>query len=195
MLSPLRTRSSSFTRNLKPPLISASSDTTLTLSKGRGLPCVKRPRSSWWAKCAIAYGRSRAHGRGDGSPVLATLHTVDAGQSINRILGLFSPKQKQLRIRLADTLRYVISQRLAPKVGGARQLLMEILGHNLRTEETIVLGEDEQRNFYEIIEASAPFGWMTFDQSILAAYENDLITEETANSSPRANRVSPRASI
>src|SRR4029077_5869423 len=116
-----------------------------------------------------------------GHLVLATLHTVDAGQSINRILGLFSPgEEKQLRIRLADTLRYVISQRLAPKVGGARQLLMEILGHNLRTEETIVLGEDEQRNFYEIIEASATFGWMTFDQSILAAYENDLITEETA---------------
>jgi len=116
-----------------------------------------------------------------GHLVLATLHTVDAGQSINRILGLFSlGEEKQLRIRLADTLRYVISQRLAPKVGGGRQLLMEILGHNLRTEETIVLGEDEQRNFYEIIEASATFGWMTFDQSILAAYENDLITEETA---------------
>src|SRR4029077_1469328 len=116
-----------------------------------------------------------------GHLVLSTLHTVDAGQSINRILGLFSTgEEKQLRIRLADTLRYVISQRLAPKVGGARQLLVEILGHNLRTEETIVLGEDEQRNFYEIIEASATFGWMTFDQSILAAYENDLITEETA---------------
>src|SRR5467141_3722734 len=116
-----------------------------------------------------------------GHLVLSTLHTVDAGQSINRILGLFTlGEEKQLHIRLADTLRYVISQRLAPKVGGAPQLLMEILGHNLRTEETIVLGEDEQRNFYEIIEASAPFGWMTFDQSILAAYENDLITEETA---------------
>src|ERR1700716_2384753 len=116
-----------------------------------------------------------------GHLVLSTLHTVDAGQSINRILGLFSlGEEKQLRIRLADTLRYVISQRLAPKVGGGRQLLMEILGHNLRTEETIVLGEDEQRNFYEIIEASSPFGWMTFDQSILNAYENDHITEETA---------------
>ena len=116
-----------------------------------------------------------------GHLVLATLHTVDAGQSINRILGLFSlGEEKQLRVRLADTLRYVLSQRLAPKVGGGRQLLMEILGHNLRTEETIVLGEDEQRNFYEIIEASSPFGWMTFDQSILAAYEKELITEETA---------------
>ena len=116
-----------------------------------------------------------------GHLVLSTLHTVDAGQSINRILGLFSVgEEKQLRIRLADTLRHVISQRLAPKVGGGRQLLTEVLGHNLRTQEAIALGEGEHRSFYEIIEASSAFGWMTFDQSILAAYENELITEETA---------------
>jgi len=116
-----------------------------------------------------------------GHLVFSTLHTVDAGQSINRILGLFSiGEEKQLRIRLADTLRYVVSQRLAPKVGGGRHLLAEILGHNLRTKEAIAIGEGEHRSFYEIIEASSPFGWMTFDQSILAAYENDLITEETA---------------
>jgi len=113
--------------------------------------------------------------------VLSTLHTVDAGQAINRILGLFSlGEEQQLRIRLSDTLRYIISQRLAPKVGGGRQLLTEILGHNLQTKETIALGEGEHRSFYEIIEASSPFGWMTFDQSILNAYESDLISEETA---------------
>ena len=116
-----------------------------------------------------------------GHLVLSTLHTVDAGQSINRILGLFSlGEEKQLRIRLSDSLRYVISQRLAPKVGGGRQLLTEILGPNLRTRETIALGEGEHRSFYEIIEASSPFGWMTFDQSILAAYEAGTISEETA---------------
>lgn len=116
-----------------------------------------------------------------GHLVLSTLHTVDAGQSINRILGLFSlGEEKQLRIRLADILRYVVSQRLAPKVGGGRHLLTEILGHNLRTRETIALGEGEHRSFYEIIEASSPFGWMTFDQSILNAYESELISEETA---------------
>jgi twitching motility protein PilT len=116
-----------------------------------------------------------------GHLVLSTLHTVDAGQSINRILGMFSiGEEKQLRIRLADTLRWVISQRLAPKVGGGRHLLTEMLGHNLRTKEAIAIGEGEHRNFYEIIEASSPFGWMTFDQSILNAYENGLITEETA---------------
>jgi twitching motility protein PilT len=127
-----------------------------------------------------------------GHLVLSTLHTVDAGQAINRILGLFSlGEEKQLRIRLADSLRYVISQRLTPKVGGGRWLLTEIMGYNLRTRETIALGEGDHRNFYEIIEASVPFGWMTFDQSILNAYENDLITEETAKLyASRKGRVS-----
>ena len=116
-----------------------------------------------------------------GHLVLSTLHTVDAGQSINRILGLFSlGEEQQLRLRLSDTLRYVVSQRLVPKVGGGRQLIAEIMGNNLRTKETIALGEGEHRSFYEIIEASSPFGWMTFDQSILSAYDQDLITEETA---------------
>jgi twitching motility protein PilT len=116
-----------------------------------------------------------------GHLVLSTLHTVDAGQSINRILGLFSlGEEQQLRVRLSDSLRYVISQRLVPKVSGGRQLIAEIMGNNLRTKETVALGEGEHRSFYEIIEASSPFGWMTFDQSILNAYEQDLITEETA---------------
>jgi twitching motility protein PilT len=65
-------------------------------------------------------------------------------------------------------------------VDGGRQLLTEVLGHNLRTKEAIAIGEGEHRSFYEIIEASTPFGWMTFDQSILNAYENGFITEETA---------------
>jgi twitching motility protein PilT len=117
-----------------------------------------------------------------GHLVLSTLHTVDAGQSINRILGLFSiGEEQQLRLRLSDMLRYVISQRLAPKVGGGRHLLTEIMGNNLRTKEAIAIGEGEHRSFYEIIEDSSQFGWMTFDQSILAAFENDLITEETAH--------------
>jgi twitching motility protein PilT len=116
-----------------------------------------------------------------GHLVLSTLHTVDAGQSINRILGLFSlGEEQQLRIRLADTLRYIVSQRLAPRISGGRQLLTEIMGHNLRTQEAVAIGEGEHRSFYEIIEASSPFGWMTFDQSILRAYEQELISEETA---------------
>jgi len=116
-----------------------------------------------------------------GHLVFSTLHTVDAGQTINRILGMFEPEeQEQVRIRLADVLRWVVSQRLIPKVGGGRFALLEIMGANLRTQETIRLGESEGKSFYEIVEASQPFGWRTFDFSALEAYEQGRITEETA---------------
>jgi twitching motility protein PilT len=116
-----------------------------------------------------------------GHLVLSTLHTIDAGQTINRILGMFeTEEQEQLRARLADTLRWVLSQRLVPKVGGGRHALLEIMGSNLRTQESIRLGETEGKSFYEITEASQPFGWRTFDFSALEAYEQGKITEETA---------------
>jgi twitching motility protein PilT len=116
-----------------------------------------------------------------GHLVLSTLHTIDAGQTINRILGMFDPEeQEQIRVRLADTLRWVISQRLVPRVGGGRHALLEIMGSNLRTQESIRLGESEGKSFYEIIEASHTFGWRTFDHSCLEAFEQGKITEETA---------------
>jgi twitching motility protein PilT len=116
-----------------------------------------------------------------GHLVLSTLHTIDAGQTINRILGMFEPEeQEQIRIRLADTLRWIISQRLAPKVGGGRLAVLEVMGSNLRTQESIRLGESEGKSFYEIIEASYTFGWRTFDHACLEAYEQGKITEETA---------------
>jgi twitching motility protein PilT len=117
-----------------------------------------------------------------GHLVLSTIHTVDAGQSINRILGMFDlSEEKPIRLRLADSLRYIVSQRLVPKIGGDRLLLLEIMGTNLRVRESVALGEAEQRNFYDIIESSIPFGWTTFDQSILRAYQADLLSEETAS--------------
>jgi twitching motility protein PilT len=116
-----------------------------------------------------------------GHLVLSTLHTVNAGDTVNRILGMFeAEEQEQIRIRLADSLRWVVSQRLAPKVGGGRHALLEIMGHNLRTEETIRVGESEGKTFYEIIEASHTFGWRTFDDACLEAFERGIITEETA---------------
>jgi twitching motility protein PilT len=115
-----------------------------------------------------------------GHLVLSTLHTIDAGQTINRILGMFEPEeQEQIRARLADTLRWVIGQRLVPKVDGGRHALLEIMGSNLRTQETVRMGETEGKSFYEIIEASHSFGWRTFDQSALEAFEQGKITEET----------------
>jgi twitching motility protein PilT len=116
-----------------------------------------------------------------GHLVLATLHTIDAGQTVNRIVGLFeTAEQEQVRVRLADTLRWVVSQRLVPRVTGGRTVLLELMGSNLRTKESIEMGESEGKTFYEIIESSSPFGWRTFDQSALDAYEANLITEETA---------------
>jgi twitching motility protein PilT len=116
-----------------------------------------------------------------GHLVLSTLHTINAGDTINRILGMFEPEeQEQVRIRLSDSLRWVVSQRLVPKVGGGRFALIELMGSNLRTQESIRLGESEGKTFYEIIEASYPFGWRTFDNACLDAYEQGIITEETA---------------
>jgi twitching motility protein PilT len=94
---------------------------------------------------------------------------------------LFDPEeQEQVRYRLADTLRWVISQRLVPRVSGGRFPLVEVMGANLRTKESVLLGESEGKTFYEIIEASGTFGWRTFDMACLDAFKKGIITEETA---------------
>jgi twitching motility protein PilT len=116
-----------------------------------------------------------------GHLVLTTLHTVDAGSTVNRLLGMFSTEEaKQIRIRLADTLRFVVSQRLLPQVGGGRVATFEILGTNLRVKDLILNGESEGKTFYEIMEASNAFGMITFDQHIIGLYEQGLITQDTA---------------
>src|ERR1044071_5916536 len=71
-----------------------------------------------------------------GHLVMSTLHTIDAGQTINRILGMFdTAEQEQVRHRLADTLRWIVGQRLAAKIGGGRHALLEIMGQNSRVGE------------------------------------------------------------
>lgn len=116
-----------------------------------------------------------------GHLVLSTIHTVDAGQTINRIIGMFDKEEeKQVRIRLADTVRWIVSQRLLPKIGGGRVAAIEIMKTNLRIKESIEAGESEGKTFYEIIEAGEAFGMMTFDKAIINLYKEGLITEETA---------------
>ncbi len=116
-----------------------------------------------------------------GHVVFSTLHTISAGQTINRILGMFSrDEEQQVRERLVGTLRYVISQRLVPKKDGGRLLVTELMGSSLRTREAISLGENENRRLSDIIEAGNTAGWHSFEQSLIKAYEEDLITEETA---------------
>ena len=116
-----------------------------------------------------------------GHLVLTTLHTIDAGSTINRIVGMFSTEEEhQVRIRLADTLRWVVCQRLLPKIGGGRAATFEILGTNLRVKDAIMNGESEGKTFYEIMQAGQAFGMTTFDGHTISLYEHGLITEETA---------------
>src|SRR5215468_3404613 len=116
-----------------------------------------------------------------GHLVLTTLHTINAGQTINRIVGMFDQvEEKQIRIRLAETIRWIVAQRLLPKIGGGRIAALEIMGNNLRVKEAIEHGESEGKTFYEIIEAAGAFGWKTFDMAMMELFEQNLITEETA---------------
>jgi twitching motility protein PilT len=116
-----------------------------------------------------------------GHLVLTTLHTTDAGATINRILGMFpNEDEQQIRIRLADSLRWVVCQRLLPKVGGGRVASFEILGTSLRVKDAILNGEAEGKTFHDIMEAGNAFGMITFDQHLVSLYEQGLITQETA---------------
>jgi twitching motility protein PilT len=116
-----------------------------------------------------------------GHLVLTTLHTTDAGSTINRILGLFPNEDKQqVRVRLADSLRWIVCQRLLPKVGGGRVAAFEILCTSLRVKDAILNGESEGKTFYDIIQAGQAFGMVTFDQNLISLYERAMITQETA---------------
>jgi len=129
-----------------------------------------------------------------GHLVLTTLHTVDAGQTINRIVGMFEQEEeRQIRIRLSDTLRWIACQRLLPKEGGGRVAAFEIMGSNLRVKDSILHGESEGKTFYEIIEGGQPFGMMTFDQCIADHFKKGLISEETALSFASRKAIVGRA--
>ena len=116
-----------------------------------------------------------------GHLVLTTLHTTDAGATINRILGMFpNEDEQQIRMRLADSLRWIVCQRLLPRIGGGRAASFEILSTSLRVKDAILNGEAEGKTFYEIMEAGNAFGMITFDQHLVSLYEQGLITQETA---------------
>jgi twitching motility protein PilT len=131
-----------------------------------------------------------------GHLVLTTLHTTDAGQTVNRMVGMFErEEERQVRIRLTDAVRWIACQRLLPKVGGGRVAAFEILRSNLRIKDLILHGEGEAegKTFYDVMEQSRPFGMMTFDQSIAELYQNGLITEETALSYASRKAIVGRA--
>ncbi len=114
-----------------------------------------------------------------GHLVMSTLHTVDAGQTINRCLGMFDQEeQAQIKNRLVDTIRWVVGQRLLPKVGGGRVAALEVMGMNLRVADAILNGEQEGKTYYDIIADGHAIGWQTFDQHILDLFEEGIVTED-----------------
>ncbi|MFO7801312.1 MAG: PilT/PilU family type 4a pilus ATPase [Desulfovermiculus sp.] len=116
-----------------------------------------------------------------GHLVLGTLHTSDAAQTINRIIGMFEHSEERLvRGRLAESLKYVVSQRLVPQAGGGRVAALEILKNTIRTRELILNGEDAENTFAQILEQSATYGMQTFDTHLAHLFEHNVIEEQMA---------------
>lgn len=117
-----------------------------------------------------------------GHLVFSTLHTLDATETVNRIVSVFPPhQQKQIRLQLSSVLKAVISQRLVPRADGkGRVPAVEVLRSTARVRELI---EDKDRT-KEIRDAIAQghvsYGMQTFDQSLMALYKNQAITYEEA---------------
>jgi twitching motility protein PilT len=114
--------------------------------------------------------------------VMSTLHTLDATETINRIISAFPPyQQKQVRIQLGSVIKGIISQRLVPRADGkGRVAAVEILKATARVREMI---EDKDRT-KEIPDAIAQghqtYGMQTFDQSLMSLLKQNLITYEEA---------------
>ncbi|HON58838.1 MAG TPA: PilT/PilU family type 4a pilus ATPase [Smithella sp.] len=116
-----------------------------------------------------------------GHLVLSTLHTINAGQTINRIIGMFPlEEENQIRVRLADSIRWIVCQRLLPKIGGGRVAAFEALSTSLRVKDVILHGEAEGKTYFDIIQQGKPFGMVSFDDYIVDLYAQGLITESTA---------------
>ena len=117
-----------------------------------------------------------------GHLVVTTLHTADAGQTINRVLGMFSTEEEKLiRVRLADALKWVVSQKLLPQTGGGRIAAFEVMCTSLRVKDSILHGESEGNSFAEIIKQGSARSMISFDEYIIQLYEKGLIEENTAN--------------
>lgn len=115
-----------------------------------------------------------------GHLVLSTLHTIDAAKTVDRIIGLY-PKneEKIIRMRLAQTFRYIVSQRLIPRADGkGRMAAVEILKSNPRTREYIEKGESEGKTLLDAMRDGAIDGMQDFDTVIRQMIEQETITLE-----------------
>ncbi|MDY0116335.1 MAG: PilT/PilU family type 4a pilus ATPase [Sulfurimonadaceae bacterium] len=120
------------------------------------------------------------HAADTGHLVFSTLHTIDAKETINRIISTFpTEEQNRVRLSLAGVLQGVISQRLIPTVTGTRRAAMEILVRTPMIEKLIMENRDyEIRDMIE--KGKEHYKSQTFDQSILELYQEGIITKEKA---------------
>jgi twitching motility protein PilT len=116
-----------------------------------------------------------------GHLVLSTLHTIDAAKTVDRIIGVFPKDQEpQIRTRFSQSFRYVISQRLLPKIGGGRVAALEILKSTMRTRDYVMKGETEGRSLTDAMHDGQVDGMQTFDDEIEKLWNNGVISKETA---------------
>ena len=117
-----------------------------------------------------------------GHLVLSTLHTVDAGETINRIISVFPPYQHpQVRTQLASVLRGIISMRLVPKADGKGRVPAAEVLVNTATIKGCIEDRDKTKQVHDHIEQGmSQYGMQTFDQSLLILYKKELITYEAA---------------
>jgi len=117
-----------------------------------------------------------------GHLVMSTLHTMDAAETINRIIGVFPPyHQRQVRIQLASIIKGVISQRLVPKADGkGRVPAVEVMLASARVRECIDDKDKTKQLNDAISQGYVTYGMQTFDQSLMRLYSNKLITYEEA---------------
>jgi len=116
-----------------------------------------------------------------GHLVLSTLHTLDASETINRIIDFFPPHlQQQARVMLASTLRGAVSQRLVPRVDGhGRVAVCEVMVVTGRVQD-LILNPQETGRITEVIAEGSYYGMQTFDQALLGHVTEGNIAEETA---------------
>jgi twitching motility protein PilT len=117
-----------------------------------------------------------------GHLVLSTLHTLDATETVNRVISVFPPhQQKQIRIQLASVLKAIISMRLLPRADGlGRVPAVEVLIATSYIRDCIENKEKTKLIRDAITQGTSQYGMQTFDQSLYLLYKNGLITLEEA---------------
>jgi twitching motility protein PilT len=116
-----------------------------------------------------------------GHLVLSTLHTVDAAKTIDRIVGVF-PKneERQIRTRFSQSFRWIVSQRLVPRIGGGRVAVCEILRSTARTREYVQEGEREGKSLVDAMNDGVLEGMQTFDYELERLINAGVIDPEVA---------------